>query len=108
MKLLLLLFLALAAPLALLAQPAAGPPLPLARVLALTAAHYPSIKGRQAELDAARYAVKERQDDYLPKTVFQTQALYSTSNQVQGTFIPTRARPFRWWARLSRTPTPPT
>ncbi len=70
-----------AAPLALLAQPAAGqPPLPLAQVLALTAAHYPSIKGRQAELDAARYAVKERRDDYLPKTVFQA--------QVQGTFYP--------------------
>lgn len=89
MKLLLPLLLALAAPRALLAQPAAGPPpLPLAQVLDLTAQHYPSIKGRRAELDAARYAVKERRDDYLPKTVFQAQALYSTSNQVQGTFYP--------------------
>ncbi|TFZ66374.1 TolC family protein [Hymenobacter sp. UV11] len=88
MKLLLTFLLTLSVPLALRAQPAAGPPLPLARVLALTAAHYPSIKGRQAELDAARYAVKERRDDYLPKTVFQAQALYSTSNQVQGTFYP--------------------
>ena len=88
MKLLLPLLLTLTAPRVLLARPTAGPPLPLAQMLSLTARHYPSIKGRQAELDAARYAVKERRDDYLPKTVFQVQALYSTSNQVQGTFYP--------------------
>lgn len=88
MELFLTFLLTLTAPLALLAQPTAGPPLALTQVLALTAAHYPSIKSRQAELGAARYAVKERRDDYLPKTVFQAQALSSTSNQVQGTFYP--------------------
>ncbi len=68
--------------------PAAGAPLSLAQALDLTRQHYPSLKARQAELDAARYAVKEQRDNYLPKTVFQAQALYSTSNQVQGTFYP--------------------
>ena len=71
-----------------LAQPAGSAPLSLAQVLDLTRQHYPSIRARQAELDAARFAVKERKDDYLPKTVFQAQALYATSNQVQGTFYP--------------------
>lgn len=63
-------------------------PLSLAQALDQVKQHYPSIKARQAQVSAAEFGVKERKADYLPKLVFQTQALYATSNQLQGAFFP--------------------
>ncbi|WP_020603933.1 TolC family protein [Spirosoma spitsbergense] len=72
------------------ATPPGGTAMPLTLTQALDRVQqtYPSIKARQAQVSAALYGVKERQADYLPHTIFQSQALYGTSNQVQGTFFP--------------------
>lgn len=64
------------------------PPLTLTEALDRVRQNYPSIRARQAQVTAAEYGVKERRADYLPRTVFQAQAIDGTSNQVQGTFFP--------------------
>ncbi len=50
--------------------------------------NYPSIKGKVAGKEAATFALRAMQNNYLPNLIVQGQLADATSNQVRGTFFP--------------------
>ena len=62
--------------------------LDLKKALAIARHHYPAIRLKRAEKEAASYEVKAIQTNYLPNFIVQGQILNGTSNQVRGPFFP--------------------
>ena len=60
---------------------------PLAVLLQRTAQNYPSIKAKQALINAAAYNVQAARKDYLPDLIVADQYQYATANGLEGSYF---------------------
>jgi len=74
----------LSQPAAVLAQVVPTTPLTFTQALDIARINYPTLRARQAAVEAAAADVRTTRANYLPQVTLQAQALNGTSNQVRG------------------------